>query len=151
MSSPTFGNLHVGDVHDDDATIIDHNVLEVDAPPTPVVEPIDSVTLIQPARCTRLLTKHYSLDPTWNDPVVLILPADANRKYLYVRVTSPTAVATDGVYFADDKGKLTSAYGEAARLFHGQVLQLDNHTGPLYATAAPSSAPMVVDVWAVTD
>lgn len=139
----TYGNLHVGDTHDDDANIIDADVLEVDAAPTPIVEPIETppVTSIPPA--TRLLTNTLTVDPTWTVPT-LMLPADTRRKGLNFRVTSPTAVVTDYVAIADDPGKLQAANGalvaSAARIYHGDNIDLDVHTGAVWVTSFGSSA-----------
>lgn len=138
----TFGDLHVGDVHDDDPGIIDADILEVDKPPTPIVEHIITPVLSQPKPCTRLLTGTLAVDPTWNGPIP-ILPADANRKGLILRVTSPTAVATDYVSIADDSGKLETG-SSAGKVFHGQVLDLGSgdggHTGPVYVSTKGASA-----------
>jgi long-subunit fatty acid transport protein len=148
----TFGNLHVGNVHDDDPGIIDADVLEVDKPPTPITESITTPTLRQPKDCTRLLTTTLDVDPTW-DKAVLLMPADANRIGLVLRVTSATAVATDYVMVADDAGKL-EANSSAGKLYHGQSLDLGSgdgsHTGPLYVRSRGASAITSIASFATT-
>lgn len=150
-ATPTFGNLHTGDNKDDDARIIDADVLEVDKPPTPIVEPIRPVPLVTPVPLTRLLTSTQACDPQWGTTpgltkAVLLLPGDGNRKALTLRVQSPTAVATDYVRIADDPGKLENA-NAGAPLYHGDNVDLDDHTGPVWVTANGASA--IVNITAI--
>lgn len=140
-----FGALHVGEVNDKDARVIDEDNREVDAPPTPVVQRIVTPELVPVKACTKLLTVTQACDPQWGSqpnmpPFVQLLPADANRRGLTLRVYSPTAVLTDYVIIADDQSKLQGIAASGAPLYHGDNIDLNDYTGPIFVTAKGSSA-----------
>jgi hypothetical protein len=155
----TFGDLHVGNVKDDDPQIIDQDNLESDTPPTPVIQQIHTPQLKQPTPATRLLTGTLAVDPAWGNTAgqagySLLLPADPNRKQLTLRVFSPTSVLTDYVAFADDPDKLYNLNGRIP-MYHLDNIDLP-HTGPVYVTnqaatgQAASSAVTNISYVAVT-
>lgn len=145
-------------LHDDDGQVIDSFFIETDTPPDlkPAAQTVPSAAVEEPAVCTKTLTETLFLDPAIFGPVQL-LPEDKNRQGFTLRVSSPTAVATDGIRIASDKGLLS----KAGRLFHGQQTNgsWDQHTGPVYIQTCKvsdgngvgaASAPIAVDWWAIT-
>jgi hypothetical protein len=141
------------DKHDDDAQVIDSFFIETDVPPDlkPAAQTIDApdVEVIKP--CTRFLTGELNVDPTWGP--TMVLPADAKRKGMEIKVFSPNATLTDGVRVASEIGGL----GMAGKVFHGQSMSnaLDNHTGAVWIQgfgASGSNAFVVtVEYWSVTE
>lgn len=135
LESPEFGHNYFGDVHDDDAHVIDTLTLEVDTPPTPVIEKIDPAPLETPKRYTRLLTGVYTLsnnDITAGVPIQ-ILPADPNR--LQLRIDGFSLAVTPGnndyVQISDENGKAQSSSGHW-RLRHNKTHTMDAHNGAVY-------------------
>jgi hypothetical protein len=155
MSSPTVP-FETQNVHDDDGQVIDSFFIETDTPPnlkdaTEPIPPSDSNTV--PPKVTRLLTRSLIVQPGWD--AVQLFPSDANRRGFYLRVTSPTAVATDGIRLADNNGEVRTA----GQIFHGQTTSgsaFDEHTGAVHIISTNAtdggnaSAPVVVAAWAVT-
>lgn len=145
MSDMSYRPLNLGNTADDDPQVLDSLVQSEATPPTPVPERIVTPALPEPKIPTRLLSVRQSVDPLWMSPT-LILPADTNRQYLYLTVTSPAATATDGVAVVSEvKGSLATL----GILTHGRVLPLDGHTGPVWVLGS-GAAPVNVDVWSVT-
>ncbi len=153
---PVFGTENL---HDDDGAVIDSFFIETDAPPTlkDATETIDATAAKEIKPQTKLISKIQLIDPAWSGPTQ-ILPGDANRHGVGVRVWSPTTIATDGVRVASDGGEVFSA----GIVLHSQTLPgdaLSDHTGPIYVIAASlgttgpgvASAPVYVTVWAVTE
>lgn len=141
------------DLKDDDAAVIDSYLIETDAPPdmTPARQPIDNTAQRIPIVVTGRLVPcgEQVLTPTM-DPV-LIMPADDNRKHAYIRVYSPTAVATDGIRFGDSNNTVRNG----ARILHGAAPTIDDYTGAIYVwpqtvAGAVNSANINVEYWAVT-
>jgi hypothetical protein len=146
---PVFGSQNL---KDDDARVIDDYLIETDAPPdmTKAEQPIDA-TPATPIAVTTVLKpcSELVLLPTF-DPV-LLMPADRNRKHAYIRVVSPTSVATDGIRFGDTPQNARNG----ARLVHGNAPTIDDYTGAIWAypqavTGAANSAVVNVEYWAVT-
>lgn len=141
------------DLKDDDGEVIDSLFIETDAPPDikQATQPILVKELIEPRKITRLLSGDITIDPSWT--VSMLLPADANRQELKIRVYSPTSVATDGVRFSDDRGNILSS----GKVLHGGTSPFENHTGPVYyiacgnAANGAASAPVSLEYWAVTE
>ncbi len=140
-------------VNDDDGQVIDSLFIEVDNPP-PIQdarEPIVVRALPQPKVPTRLISGEYTVVSEWD--AVQVFPADANRKSVNIYVYSPTAIATDGIRFCDDKGMLATA----GKLLHNNTMTLIDFTGPLFIRSAGnglngiSSAPVVFEYWSVTE
>lgn len=154
MSSPVpiFGTQNT---HDDDGQVIDSFLIETDAPPDlkPAIEPVSPSDVAAPRKTTRILTGVIVVNPTWS--ASQLIPADANRKGLTLRVKSPTTIATDGIRIASDSGNVNNA----GFLLHGESLTdaLDNHTGEVFyqsyslATGGAASAPVVLMYWSVTE
>ena len=142
------------DVRDDDAQVLDSLFIETDAPPdlSTVNMPILVKQLKDPPRTTRMLSKELVVDPAWVNPVQLWVP-DANRKYLIIRVESPTGVATDGIRISDDMGTVKTA----GKVLAGKEIHLDPHNGPVYVWSARllddtvASAPVSISSWSVTE
>lgn len=149
MSSPTVP-FETQNVHDDDGQVLDSFLIETNAPPVlkDAVEPIVVKGVRDVDPITRLFSIEQVIPIDWD--VYQILPADANRKNLTIFVYSPTAVATDGVRFADERALTRNG----AKVLHGNTIDLSGHTGPLYAfptgTAGAASAPVALEIWAVT-
>jgi len=158
MSSPIpmFG---MSDNHDDDGQVIDSLLVEVDAPPDlnmarqPIVVPGET----KPVETTRLLTGTMLFNPTDVTAPSLLLPADAQRKSLTIRVYSPSSSTTDAVRFGDGTGSCASGgFWQST----DQPLTLDGHTGgvwflPQSSTSTPGSpvnnaAAIRISWWAVT-
>lgn len=141
MSAPVSGAdtrpLDLGDTHDDDGAVIDSFLVEVDAPPTPVIEAIDTAPLHQPKPATVLRTGTHLLNTTWT--VLKLLVADPNRNTFRLRGYSNAAAPTveDYCMVAFDPGLCTpqSAY----RLRHNTPLDLDEHTGDVYVLLNPAA------------
>lgn len=159
MSSP-FPPFGSQDLHDDDGQVIDSFFVETDTPPDlkEAAQPVDAPAVQVPKRTTRIFPRDFLLDPanTATTTPVMLFPADASRKNLGIRVTSPTAVATDGIRVASDLGEV---YG-GARIFHGQDIAngaLTSHTGAVYVLACGNgtngapSAPVLVEAWSVSE
>lgn len=143
---------------DDDGAVIDSFFIETDAPPVlkDATQTIDKSVTPPIKPLSKVLTKHQLIDPQWGQSPVQLLPGDARRQGVGIRVYSPTLVATDGIRLASDIGEVNSA----GIILHGQVdpsNALNNHTGPLYAigysiaTGGINSALLYVEVWAVTE
>lgn len=152
MSMP-FEPLGSQDKKDDDGPVIDSFFIETDAPPdlTQALQPILVKALEEPKRITRLISQSWTIGATW-DPF-LVLPADPNRKNLNIHVYSPTAVATDGVRFSDERGTVTTG----GRILHGGDTSFTAHTGAVWALATGAgangvaSAPVTLEIWSVTE
>lgn len=143
-------------VHDDDADVIASYDIEVDAPPNlkDAVEPIPIPAPKPLPLITKILSGELVIDPLWSG-ATLILPADANRKTVYLRVYSPTAVATDGVRIASDIGLLPGS----GKVLHNYDWSINAHTGAVWVTTCtlsggsttPASAKVAVEYWSVTE
>jgi hypothetical protein len=133
LESPEYGTLYVGDTHDDDAHVIDSLDIEVDAPATPVIEPISPAPLEPLRRNNRLLTGTLTFDANSISPVQ-ILPADPNRKQIRLDGLSFAATpgATDYLAISDDQGKVNTPFTSAWRLRSGKSHTIDNYNGALY-------------------
>lgn len=152
MSHPyeVFGSQ---DVKDDDGQVIDSFFVETDSPPDVkgAIEPISIPALPEPKKTTRLLTGDITVSEAWT--AVQLLPADANRKGINIKVYSPTSVATDGVRFSDEPGNIL----QAGKILHGGSTTFDYHTGPLYyitcggGANGRASAPVSLEYWSVTE
>lgn len=151
MSQPyeIFGSENL---KDDDAAVIDSFFIETDSPPNlkDVHSPIIVKVLEDPKVTTRLFSREINFDPTWS--TTLVLPADNNRKSLYLRVQSPTAVATDGIRFSDENGNILTG----GKVLHGFDAPFVSHTGAIYGIACgngtngAASATVSLSIWAVT-
>jgi hypothetical protein len=145
---PMFGSQ---DLNDDDAAVIDSYLVETDAPPDmkPAEQSIPANAGTPIAVTTKFIAREQILTPTM-DPVQL-LPADANRKNLYIRIYSPTSQAGDAVRI----GQTASEAIMGARLLQGDAPVIGEHTGAVYAypqsvTGTTNSANVGVEFWAVT-
>ncbi len=138
---------------DDDGAVIDSFFVETDAPPKleGAIEPILVRTLESPRKITRLISKDETIDPSWEP--YLVLAADPNRKSLNILVYSPTAVATDGIRFSDERGNIRTS----GKILHGDTIPFTDHTGPVYAlpcgaaAGGAASAPVSLEIWSVTE
>jgi hypothetical protein len=156
IADPTFGNLDVGDVRDDDAEIFHEFTSEIQAPPVPTQQTIHVVPPQLPKRLGRLITQTTPLPGASGQPSppVQVLFPDPNRKNAVLRIYSPTGIATDFVYIADDQGKLQTVLQSAnqyAVVFHGDNVNLDDYNGPIWAWAGSASAPMAISVIGLTE
>lgn len=163
LETPDYGNLYLGNTHDDDAAVIQSYVEpQGQGIETPYVEPIPDQSYNRPKIATRLMSIRQVILPTWEgnnvgmQPAVNLLVEDLNRASFIIRVVSPTAVATDGIVFSSDAGELQGANPGGAPLLAGFDETFVGHTGPLYArsysvtTGSIASAAVLVSVWAVT-
>ena len=151
LLSPEFETLYVGNPKDDDGQVIDSLMQEVNAPAEPQIEPI-SVDVEKPIRFTRLLSGAIRFDDANPFTAFQLLPADPWRKQLSLQCVSEEVtpvIATDYIYVADENGKVNSS--ASGRLYVGDKLTLDLHTGALWVVAAPAiSGPIVVTYWSTT-
>ncbi len=137
LVDPTFGNLYLGDTNDDDGPVIDSLVQEVDAPAVPVVEKINTPSLISPPRTTRILSGFYVWEQTRANngeySAFMIMPADSIRKQVRIDAVSWAATpgAGDYVWIVDESGKVNTSGG--GRLRHNKGLTFDMHTGAIWA------------------
>lgn len=141
-------------LRDDDAKVIDDFFIETDSPPdlSLLNMPIVVKQLKDPPRVTRMLSSELILDPAAQQTPTQLLTADMNREYLFLRVESSNATATDGIRFSDDQGTVKTG----GKVLHGKTLQMDPHTGPIYVWTCGAgangvaSAAVSVSYWAVT-
>jgi len=135
-----------GDQDDNDAAILDSLVESQAEPPTPGQKPTVRLSpRSDPLPITRLMTGSVKM-LTGFLPIML-LPSDAKRKRLTIRVQSATAA--DYAIFSDDAGKVQYESG-AAPCYQSVPLTLDDHTGPVWvALPAVFVGPMVVSFYAV--
>lgn len=116
---------------DDDGQVIDSFFIETDSPPdlAQLNNPILVKALVDPPAITRIFSGERTIDPLDPNGVnpIIILNSDARRKYLFIRVESLSAVATDGIRISDDLGLVKSA----GLVLHGKTCQMDPHTGQL--------------------
>lgn len=147
---PMFGTQNLSD---DDGPVIDSLFIETDSPPNlaDAIEPIPVPATVPPVSTTRLFTGELTLAVDWAP--VMILPADPKRKGLYLRVYSPTSVATDGIRIADESSKCITS----GKVLHGNDAPFTNHTGAVYvlptgnAAGGAASAPITIEYWSTTE
>ena len=145
MTETNHRPLYVGNVHDDDAQIIDAFFEASPNGPSPLVEPVDLPAFPQPTIPTRLITGRQAIDASWSN-ATLLLPADIKRKRLRINANSSTA--TDGVTLMSD-ARTGNGLGI---LYAGQGVDLDCHTGPVFVTALSNNSEIInVDYWSVTE
>lgn len=144
MSHPfeVFGSQNL---KDDDGQVIDSLLIETDAPPTPVLEPIPPTPELKPIPCTRILTGTMTMDASMVEPI-LLFAADTNRQQFRLDVLSnfATPVNADYVLVADEKSKLQLPVdgsvmpgGLMFRVHHNHSLILDVHTGAIWIRPNP--------------
>jgi hypothetical protein len=147
MSQPyeVFGSQ---DLKDDDGAVIDSLLIETNAPPTPVPEPITVVHLPEPPKPGRLLTGYQSFTAPFATPMQ-VLPADAKRKSITLSVFSEAASPAAAVEFlsvADESGKVGTS--GAWKLRHGKdPVTLDGYTGAVWANASPTITAALELTW----
>jgi len=137
-----------------DSDIIESYDKETDAPPnlSDAIEPIPIPVLPPLPEPTRMIAREQIVDPLVILSPVMILPADANRVSIYLRVYSPTAVATDGVRIAGTNGETPSG----PKVLAGNDWPVNDHTGAIWVYpcvangTGVASAPVAVEYWAVT-
>jgi len=139
MSLPHFefpdAPVIAGDLHDNDADVIDNLVESHAEPPTAVEQPREAVTALrQPEPETRLMTGTVSLVQGW-DPI-LLLPADPMRSALTVNAYSTTP--GEVIRLADDRGKLFTA-SQSFSVRHEAAFS-GPHTGPVWIFPDPAAA-----------
>lgn len=139
LESPEFKNLYLGDIHDDDAQVIQSHLTPApDGPPNTYKEPIPDQTVKLPIVLNRLITGYLLIQPSWTQPQQ-VLPSDMFRTQLMIKAISTTA--TDGILWSDQSNNLISpdgvlASGNAARLFPADGwVNLGPYTGALAASA----------------
>jgi hypothetical protein len=134
---------------DDDGQVIDSFLIETDAPPplSEALEPIVVKGETKVDKYTRLLSGEVTMGIDWEP--VQILPVDATRLDLVLRVYSPTAIDTDGIRFSDERGLVRTG----GKVLHGDMLNLADHTGAVWVIPAGdssglASAPVSIEWWA---
>ncbi len=164
MSSPfpsesaTFGNLHVGDVQDDDGPVIDSFLVEVDEAPTGPelisagVLSDERGPLTKPKRTTRIITGTAIMDASWQPNKILV--ADPNRQQLLIRANAtqltvtPATTLSDYAVLAFEPAFVTATNGFR---FRSTGINLDDHTGDVWVAVPPGvSAPIEITWLAVT-
>jgi hypothetical protein len=160
MSEPSFSvrtfddspRLVTGDPHDDDAQIIDQEVLEVDSPPEPKELPAVNQEHVsagkRPAKTNRILSGSQVFQIGGLPQPMMVLPLDAKRKALEVHLI--TTVVTDNVRVGDDGNKLNTTSG-AFLLQSILPFKPDNYTGPVFIHAPDVTAICTVTWYAVTE
>lgn len=139
-----------GDSHDKDAETLDSMYRDAANPPAAITLPVESnIPLIRPKPISRIMSGRMTIAPT--DAPVPLLPADPNRTHLVVRMF--TTVATDSLRLADDPGKLQAPANQLSQQCYSiyPTFAYDNneHSGPVWVSAADASAAVVVS-WAAT-
>lgn len=141
------------DTHDDDGQVIDSLFLETDSPPDIkfAQEPIPKPALDEPTPTTRLISGYTSFPQSAGLPMQM-LPADANRKSLTIRIVSQAATPNynDVVFLADELGKLSYLSGAATNampMLNGHQISLDDHTGPVFIAPGPSLQGVIMVMW----
>jgi hypothetical protein len=151
LVSPEFKSLYVGDTKDDDGTVIDALVQEVDAPATPVTEDISSQTPLEtPVKYTRLMSGTLIITSADYLTPTLIVPADAHRKMIWINGFSLAVApaAKDYVILSDENGKVTPPGTIAMRIRHLQGFSLVEHTGAIWAMPGPITTDNFELTWA---
>lgn len=149
---PIFGSQNL---HDDDGAVIDSFFVAVDNPPDLRLgeQPITVPEVVEPVEPTRLITGYRLM--TAGDRPLMVLPADARRVGLNLRAISTFATPTynDSVFVADDQSKLGYIAGDASQarpLINTHSLDLDNHTGAVFATPGPNVQGPILLMWTAT-
>lgn len=154
MSSP-MQPFESQNLKDDDGPVLDSLFIETDTPPDlkALQDPIIVKQLKDPPVITRIVSGELTIDPAKDWGPQQIIVSDARRKYLFMRVESPTAIATDGFRVSDDQGTVK----KSGIVLHGKTIQMDPHTGTVYVYPASTSqsgiasAPVSISWWAVTE
>jgi len=157
VSEPTFIPLNTGDVHDDDANIIDDMFIPNPMGLTTEEEAISPVVneTAKVAKPNRLTANSLLIasGATISDPVQVAWP-DPNRKSLTIVIDG---AAADKIYVADQATKLGMVgpgIGLALRLSSSMLpVVLPGYTGALYlrTDATPMSGALLVSVVSVTE
>lgn len=128
-----------GNWQDDDGESIDEWFEAPDLGPQVYGVPAVPVVPDVPA-ATRLLTREFSIGAQSGSHIpLLVLPADPNRLKLIVGLEADTRIASEqsDVFFAVAPGATA-------------LLDMDGHTGALWAYSTNTSANLVVKVWSIT-
>jgi hypothetical protein len=148
MSEQTFRPLNLGNVEDDDPTVIDSLVQQEANPPDARHLPIQLDREPRPRRIppTRLIPSGYQVfDPLAADPWMRVMGPDSRRLFTHIRIGICTN-ATDGVIIADDKGAPAGrVYGSTTQQ---TTMDIPGHTGQLWIMAF-GAAGVPVSWWAV--
>lgn len=143
MSDPNFHpKLNTGNTSDDDAQIIDSDFLEVDAPPTPVVQPLPPSAPPERRVPTRLIADTLLVNPAWVGTIQL-LPADVTRVDLTLVVYTTEAGASLKI-IGDSSGATVTPNSSNV------VVPLGEYTGPVYVQAA-GTLPITVSYLSTVD
>lgn len=140
MSLP-FNPLNVGDIHDDDAEIIDDLIEQQAEPPKPLPDIMVTPTEKRPTPVTRLQTGRQDLFTGWEP--VMVLPKDEFRRT--VTISTNSAAGTDAVYIGSDPQ--TARNGGA--VFQANPISLHEYTGAVWVYN-PGANPVTISWWAVT-
>jgi hypothetical protein len=132
-----------------DPEIINSQIQDNAEPPTPEQLPHQLLNRkVEPPKITRLMTGVINMIAGTSAFPVMLLPSDAKRTRLTIRVQSATPA--DYVLVADDAGKVQSQMS-AAPCYQAVPMTLDDHTGPIWiALPTVFVGPMVVSFYAVT-
>lgn len=156
MSQPyeVFGSQ---DLKDDDGAVIDSFLIETDAPPNPADAPqpitIQALPAVRPI--TRLITG-YQVMSSAVQQAIQIVPADAARLELVLKVTSTAATPTleDYILVSDEFSKVLFGSGQSgiASRFRQNTSPyiLARHTGPLWVMPNPSISAAIEVTWWIT-
>lgn len=159
MSSPVpiFGTQNV---NDDDGPVIDSFLIETDAPPKPILEPIPVPPEITHTRETRLISGTVTLSVTSNSQ--LLLNGDKNRIafriYPYwTAAGTPAPTITDYINLGDDLGAVSNAAinGSTQGVVRLRPIatvgaspyEFNGHTGPIYISPAITLAQPIEVSW----
>lgn len=140
MSMP-FEPLNVGDIHDDDAQVIDDFVQPQADPPKPLPDVMVTEVVKRPTPVTRIQTGRQILVAGWEP--VLLLPKDEYRKSMWLAVSS--LVAADVVYVADT----ATAARMGGAVYAANPIPFHEHTGALWVYN-PGVTDVTVSWWSVT-
>ena len=154
LETPEFGNLYLGDIQDDDASVIESNFEPAsDGPPNVYTQAIPDQSVLPPVVANRLLSGTDDINPAWTNPT-LIQPVDILRTMMSVKAISSTA--TDFISISDGYNNLQSVDGIAAPKLAFRIYPSDGwviigpYTGPVFATAIGSAGSVTLSWMAVS-
>jgi len=141
-----------GDYTDDDSQVIDSYFREATVDPQNYPRTAPTTTLDAPRDlgAARLLTSTLHLRSSFG--AVQILPADPQRKRLYIIVQPETADYGVNVRLGDDPSKLYFDSSAMLQWPSPNMCWYDDYTGPLWAAVANvgTDSGMIISVGAVT-
>lgn len=141
-----------GDWLDDDPAVVDDLVRNQSDPPLPDDLPMafDSLPDTKPTPISKFMARNYKYPASLTDPIML-LPADAKRKRLIIRVDATCVISSD-------RNDLVDGANNAFQCIAYEIYDLTGHTGALWVApysqtnrVVGSTGNFTVSILAVTE